>query len=228
MLITLENISRSFKIDQGNRAIKVLNDLELKLDKGNTAAIFGPSGSGKSTLLNIISVLDRPTSGQIIFDGLDLFNLGDKALADFRNRHIGIVFQQHQLLPQLNLLENVLLPTLVEKSRDIQNEKRQRAIKLLTRVGLAERTLHYPSELSGGEKQRAAVVRALINTPSLLLADEPTGSLDQKTAKELIQLLLELNREEGVAMIFVTHDEPLMTEVSNRYRLIEGQLEKIE
>jgi lipoprotein-releasing system ATP-binding protein len=227
MLLTLEKISRSFKISRDYGAINVLNDLDFKLDSGNTAAIFGPSGSGKSTMLNIISVLDRPTSGQITFNDSDLFNLNDNALADFRNRHIGIVFQHHQLLPQLNLLENVLLPTLADKSRESQNEKRQRAIKLLNRVGLAERILHYPSELSGGEKQRGAVVRALINTPSLLLADEPTGSLDQENAKDLIQLLLELNKEEGVAMIFVTHDEPLMMSVSQKYRLIAGRLEKI-
>ncbi|NQU66491.1 MAG: ABC transporter ATP-binding protein [Candidatus Marinimicrobia bacterium] len=227
MLLNLEKISKSFNIPGSDRVITVLNDLDLMLEGGKTTAIFGPSGSGKSTLLNIISALDRPTSGKINFNNSDLTTYDDNALSDFRNKQIGIVFQQHHLLPQLNLLENILLPTLPDVSRASIEAKRERAMKLLNRVGLTERIFHYPSELSGGEKQRCAVVRALINTPSLLLADEPTGSLDQNAAVGLIDLLLELNSEEQVAMIFVTHDEPLMKSVSDKYRLISGELVKL-
>ena len=180
--------------------------------------LWGPSGSGKTTLLNLIGTLDRPDSGKMIFDNQDLSAMNDSQLAQFRNRKIGFVFQMHHLLPQLSLWENVLLPTLTDPALQ-GKETEDRAKRLIERVGLSGVVSQKPSELSGGECQRTAVVRALINRPALLLADEPTGALDQKSSVNLTDLLIELNKEEGVALVVVTHSMEVARKMDRIYTL---------
>ena len=180
---------------------------DADLQRGEAVAVMGPSGSGKSTLLHLLGTLDRPTSGTVRLEDTDPFTLPERKLADFRNRHIGFVFQDHHLLPQCSVLENVLIPTLV--GNDDAADMMKRARQLLERVGLSERLEHRPAELSGGERQRVAVARALIQHPILLLADEPTGNLDRRTAGQSGQLLLELHREENTILIVVTHSQEL-------------------
>jgi predicted ABC-type transport system involved in lysophospholipase L1 biosynthesis ATPase subunit len=192
---------------------------------GESLAVLGPSGSGKSTLLNIMGGLDTPSSGEIWFQGRRLNGMPDREIAALRNREIGFVFQLHHLLPQLSVLENVLLPTIARGRSEPRNEpSSQRALRLLSRVGLGERVHHRPAQLSGGECQRTALVRALINGPSLLLADEPTGSLDEEASRNLADLLLELNREEGATLVVVTHSQALAAGMGNRFRLASGTL----
>ncbi|MCX6926399.1 MAG: ABC transporter ATP-binding protein, partial [Verrucomicrobia bacterium] len=209
MLLKLTRVTRRYDAPGKSGALTVLDDISLEVAHGESLAIIGPSGSGKSTLLQIIGTLDRPTGGSVVLNGTDLSTLEDQQLAAVRNRQIGFVFQSHYLLPQCSVLENVLVPTLATNETAARDRARERAERLLRRVGLGERMSHRPSELSGGERQRVAVVRALINQPQLLLADEPTGSLDQASARELGQLLLELNREEVVTLIVVTHAREL-------------------
>lgn len=204
----------------------VLRDCSLKINPGESIAIVGPSGSGKTTLLNLIGALDTPTSGRLTIAQRDLATLNRDALADLRNQEIGFIFQLHFLLPQLSVLENVLTPTLASKQAHPDAEPR--ALRLLDRVGLGGRKGARPGQISGGERQRAAVVRALINEPKLLLADEPTGSLDRDSANALTELLLELNREEGVALVVVTHAEALAQRMSKLYELCEGRLQQRE
>jgi lipoprotein-releasing system ATP-binding protein len=201
----------------------VLRGASLALDRGENLAILGPSGSGKSTLLQIIGTLDRPTSGAVRLDGQDPFALDEPDLARFRNHKIGFVFQDHHLLPQCSVLENVLLPTLADGRAD--RAAIDRAAALLDRVGLSRRLDHRPAELSGGERQRVALARALIQRPLLLLADEPTGNLDRTTAAAVGQLLLELGREEEMMLVVVTHSLELADLMQRRYELNEGQLE---
>jgi lipoprotein-releasing system ATP-binding protein len=210
----------------------VLDDISLQVDRGQSLAIVGPSGSGKSTLLQIIGTLDRPTIGTVQLDGQDLNQLNDVELAAVRNRKLGFIFQFHYLLPQCTVLENVLVPTLakVKPPPDAPTASgpaetaEARANRLLKRVGLAERINHRPGELSGGERQRVAVVRAMINQPWLLLADEPTGSLDHASAQQLGQLLVELNREEGVTLIVVTHAKELAAKMGKQLELRDARL----
>ncbi len=223
-LLKLTHVTRSYNSPSQSGALTVLNDVSLDVAQGESLAIVGPSGSGKSTLLHIIGTLDRPTSGSVALNGQDLSALDDQQLAAVRNRQIGFVFQSHFLLPQCTALENVLVPTLACAEAAVRDGASQRAGRLLKRVGLDERMSHRPGELSGGERQRVAVVRALINQPQLLLADEPTGSLDQTSARELGQLLLELNREEGVTLIVVTHAPDLARRMARVLELKEGRL----
>jgi len=204
--------------------VTVLDGVSLRLHVGDATAVVGPSGSGKSTLLNLIAALDRPDAGRVLLDGENLSQLDDKRLSAVRNRSVGLVFQFHHLLPQLSLWENVLVPTLVGGPDGAE----ERAGKLLERVGLADRLSHRPAELSGGERQRVAVVRALINKPRLLLADEPTGSLDRAAAEDLADLLIELNREMGVTLIVATHDTDLAGRVGSVRRLCDGKLHEPE
>ena len=218
MLLKLEKISKSFTKDR-----TILDQLDLEVNAGERIAIVGPSGSGKTTLLNLIGTLDRPDSGKMIFENQDLSAYSDQQLAQFRNEKIGFVFQMHHLLPQLTLLENILLPTLTDKK--LQGKATlERAQKLITRMGLAEVAHQKPSELSGGECQRTAVARALINRPGLILADEPTGALDQKSSGILADLLVELNKEEGVTLIVVTHSMNLAQKMDRIYQLENGKL----
>lgn len=225
MLLELINIARQYGTPNGAAdAPYVLKDVTLRVDSGESVAITGPSGSGKSTLLNIIGALDRPTAGRVLLNGKDLSQLNDDELATVRNRQIGFVFQLHHLLPQYTVLENVLVPTLADASRSTGDDAESRAHRLLERVGLEHRLSYRPGQLSGGERQRVAVVRALINNPRLLLADEPTGSLDRAAADNLAQLLVELNREEGVTLIMVTHSLDLAERMARVLELKDGVL----
>jgi ABC-type lipoprotein export system ATPase subunit len=223
-LLKLVNITRRYDSPANAGALTVLDRVTLDVARGESLAIVGPSGSGKSTLLQIIGTLDRPTSGSVELDGRDLNNLDEMQIATVRNRQIGFVFQTHYLLPQCTVLENVLVPTLACSDVALRDGAGERAERLLKRVGLGERKSHRPGELSGGERQRVAVVRALINQPQLLLADEPTGSLDHASAQQLGQLLLELNREEGVTLIVVTHARDLARRMGRVFELKEGRL----
>lgn len=226
-LLKLIGVTRRYDAPGKARALTVLSDISLEVGRGDSLAIVGPSGSGKSTLLQIIGTLDRPTSGSVALDGQDLNALNDLQIAAVRNRQIGFVFQAHYLLPQCTVWENVLVPTLACSDAGLRDGAGERAERLLKRVGLGERTSHRPGELSGGERQRVAVVRALINKPQLLLADEPTGSLDHASAQELGQLLLELNREEGVTLIVVTHARDLARRMGRVLELKDGRLAPI-
>ncbi len=222
-MLELIHVSKDYESPLDRQAARVLRDVNLKVDSGRSLAIVGPSGSGKSTLLNIIGALDRPTSGEVRLDGEDLGRMTDAQLARIRNKRIGFVFQLHHLLPQCTVIENVLIPTLADPSRS-SHEARDRAMTLLDRVGLTDKVHHRPGELSGGQRQRVAVVRALINRPALLLADEPTGSLDKATASEIADLLVDLNRTEGTALIVVTHSGELAAHMERGYELVAGTL----
>lgn len=224
-LLKLANVTKRYESPDGAAPLAILNGVSLEVSAGECLAIVGPSGSGKSTLLQIIGTLDRPTSGVVTLNAQDLNALDDLALAAVRNRQIGFVFQAHYLLPQCTVIENVLVPTLATRDKTITAEDcRHRADRLLKRVGLADRMGHRPGQLSGGERQRVAVVRALINQPQLLLADEPTGSLDHASAQQLGQLLVELNREEHVSLIVVTHARELAQQMRRVMELRDGQL----
>ena len=194
----------------------------MEIGRGESIAIVGPSGCGKSTLLNIIGTLDQPTTGKVMLDGQDLNTLDGNALAALRNREIGFIFQSHHLLPQCTVMENVLVPTLAHGQTTATDEELGR--RLLERVDLGDRLAHRPGQLSGGERQRVAVVRALINQPKLLLADEPTGALDQAIADKLGQLLVELNQEENVTLITVTHSGDLANRMARTLELMDGHL----
>ncbi|MDB6032119.1 MAG: transporter related protein [Verrucomicrobiales bacterium] len=221
-LLELKSVVMRYDSVQSAEHLEILRGVTLEVRRGESVAIVGPSGSGKSTLLNIIGTLDKPVSGEVLLDGKDLTRLDEKQLAHVRNHQIGFVFQAHHLLPQCTVLENVLVPTLADKTGQAGAEERGR--KLLHRVGLTERINHRPGQISGGERQRAAVVRALIMKPQLLLADEPTGALDRNTSNELSQLLVELNREENVTLIVVTHSPDLATRMGRVLELREGKL----
>ena len=223
-MLELINVTKSFQSPGDNESTCVLNNITLKAKKGQSLVIVGPSGSGKSTLLNIIGALDKPTSGKVLFDGRDHAGLNEAELASVRNRQIGFIFQLHHLLPQCTVLENVLVPTLAQKTNQPKKEIQERAINLLQRVGLKDHLLHMPGQLSGGQRQRVAVVRALINKPKLLLADEPTGSLDKDASENIAELLVELNRSEEVILITVTHSLRLAKLIGEVKELSEGQL----
>jgi lipoprotein-releasing system ATP-binding protein len=219
-LLSIQSISKSYP--SGTTFRNVLDNLSLEVNKGETIAIVGPSGSGKTTLLNIIGTLDKADSGEIFFEGTDLMKMDSNEFPAFRNRKIGMVFQLHHLLPQCTLWENVLIPALPQKSKT--DEAENRAETLLKRTGIWEQRFQKPAELSGGECQRAAVIRALINQPSLILADEPTGALDHENALMLTYLLLELNREQDTALIVVTHSMELASQMDKIYKLVDGKL----
>jgi lipoprotein-releasing system ATP-binding protein len=226
-LMTLEDVTKRYDAPDGGPGPEVLAGVTLSMRPGDSLAIVGPSGCGKSTLLNIMGTLDRPTSGRVLLEGRDLGPLGDEALAAIRNRRIGFVFQMHHLLPQCTALENVLVPTLAGGGAPA-GDSEDRARRLLERVGLGRRLDYRPGHLSGGERQRVAVARALINRPALLLADEPTGSLDRAASEELAGLLAELNRTEGVSMVVVTHAMPLAVRMGRAMELRDGRLRPME
>jgi ABC-type lipoprotein export system ATPase subunit len=222
LLLDIKNISKSYDTPSGNRQVLVLDNLSLAVDEGESVSIVGPSGSGKSTLLNIIGTLDRPTSGEIMFNGRDLLHCDQKTITEIRNKEIGFIFQLHHLLPQCTVIENVLIPTLADKSNGDNSTSYGRAEQLLEKVGLHDRMDYFPGQLSGGELQRAAVVRALINNPKLVLADEPTGSLDGKASFALAELLSHL--DEKVSMVMVTHSVRIAALMDTHYRLDNGSL----
>ena len=211
-MISLHDLSVTYDTSAG--PVSVLKNLNVEIADGQAIAIVGPSGSGKTTLLNVIGAMLPPTSGEVTVGGQNISSLSEKEAAKFRNRELGFVFQQHHLLPQLTVLENVLVPRLAGGWDEKESETRARAEALLERVGLGHRLTHLPSALSGGEKQRVAVARALINEPSLILADEPTGALDSDTGTKVADLLLEVQQERGVTLVVVTHDLDLATRVS--------------
>jgi lipoprotein-releasing system ATP-binding protein len=224
MMLELVHVAKRYDSPGDKQGLSVLKDITLKVQPGRSLAVVGPSGSGKSTLLNIMGALDHPTGGQVLFDGQDLAVLGEKELAQIRNKQIGFVFQLHHLLPQCTVLENVLVPTLADKKRPTMKEVSDRAEHLLERVGLKEFLLYRPGELSGGQRQRVAVVRALINNPKLLLADEPTGSLDKDSSENIAELLVELNKSVKVTLIVVTHSLSLAELMGQVMELSDGLL----
>ena len=223
-LLSLSSVSKTYGATDETAEAPVLRDVCLQVVAGEAVAVVGPSGSGKSTLLNLIGTLDRPDHGAILLEGRDLSALSDRQLAEIRCREIGMVFQLHHLLPQCTVLENVLVPTLAAGSFVRRETPDTRARRLLDRVGLGHRLDHRPGQLSGGERQRTALVRALINEPKLLLADEPTGALDRAAADRLADLLVELNREEGVALIVSTHALGLASRMSRILEIRDGAL----
>ena len=206
-MIEIKNIHKSFG------TLEVLKGVDLTVKKGEIVSIIGKSGAGKTTLLQIMGTLDKPDSGSLVINGVDVLALKGKELADFRNRHIGFIFQFHQLLPEFTTLENVMMPAMI--ARMDEKEAEQRAMKLLTELGMDERLTHKPSQLSGGEKQRVAAARAMMMSPDVILADEPSGSLDESNKKELHKLLLQMREQYGQTIIIVTHDKEL-AEISDR------------
>ncbi len=224
MSLVVENLRKEYPTRSG--PLVVLNGVSLALKHGAAVAITGPSGSGKSTLLHILGTLDTPTSGSVKLDGADPFALAPKTLAAFRNRRIGFIFQDHHLLPQCSVLENVLVPTLVN-SEATATDTEAYAHELLNRVGLAKRLDHRPAELSGGERQRVAVARALIQKPALLLADEPTGNLDRTNAQSIGELLLELHTQHNTVLMVVTHSADLAKLLPTRFEMADGTLHTV-
>ena len=216
-MIQINNITKSFG------SLQVLKGIDLHINKGEVVSIVGPSGAGKTTLLQIIGTLDRPDGGQVVIDGINTTRLSTDKLSDFRNQHLGFVFQFHQLLPEFTAIENIMIPAFIAgKSR---SEARRRAEELLDFMGLADRATHKPAELSGGEKQRVAVARALVNNPEVILADEPSGSLDSKNKEELHRLFFDLRDKFGQTFVIVTHDEGLAQITDRTIHLRDGQIE---
>lgn len=206
-MIEVKNIHKSFG------TLAVLKGVDLTVEKGEIVSIIGKSGAGKTTLLQIIGTLDKADCGNVVINGLDVSGLNDRDLAEFRNKHIGFIFQFHQLLPEFNALENVMMPALIARVPEVEAE--ERAHQLLAELGLAERLTHKPNQLSGGEKQRVAAARAMMMSPDVILADEPSGSLDESNKKELHKLLLQMREQYGQTIIIVTHDKEL-AEISDR------------
>jgi lipoprotein-releasing system ATP-binding protein len=218
--LSVTNVSKQYPTR--GEPLDVLQNVSLEMAAGQNLAIVGPSGCGKSTLLHLLGTLDTPTSGKIELNGQDPFQLDEPGLADFRNQNIGFIFQEHHLLPQLSVLENVLVPALA--SGEPSAEILQRAHDLIQRVGLEDRIGHRPAELSGGEKERAAVARSLLHQPTLLLADEPTGNLDRTNAQQVAQLLLEIQQQEQTILVVVTHSNELAGQLQEQKTLDDGQL----
>jgi ABC-type lipoprotein export system ATPase subunit len=225
MLLEVKNVKKKYSMPSGKGDTTVLKDISLQVFAGESIAVVGPSGSGKSTLLNIIGALDIPSSGEVTLFGKNLADCDDTQLSRIRNREIGFVFQLHHLLPQCTVLENVLIPTIPLGLKKRNTEIEGRAKKLLERVGLDKHMDYFPAQLSGGEMQRVAVVRALINKPKLVLADEPTGSLDKDSSENLGRLLVEMNKEEGTALMAVTHSLDFAQLMEKVFKLQDGMLE---
>jgi len=217
-MIDIRNITKSFG------SLQVLKGINLHINKGEVVSIVGPSGAGKTTLLQIIGTLDKPDSGSVTVDGIDVSRLSTNKLSDFRNLHLGFVFQFHQLLPEFTAIENIMIPAYIAGKK--HNDAKERAEELLLFMGLSDRAKHKPNELSGGEKQRVAVARALVNNPSVILADEPSGSLDTKNKEELHQLFFDLRDKFGQTFVIVTHDESLARLTDRTIKMRDGLLEE--
>lgn len=215
-MIELNNINKSF----GN--LQVLKDINLQIGKGEIVSIVGPSGAGKTTLLQIMGTLDKPDSGSVKYNGIDITSYKEKDLSEFRNKHIGFVFQFHQLLPEFTAEENIMIPALISGANDI--DARARAIELMEMLDIADRATHKPSEMSGGEKQRIAVARALINRPDVILADEPSGSLDSKNRDELYKLFFNLRESLNQTFVIITHDESLSEITDRSIKIVDGMI----
>lgn len=218
-MIDLKNIRKSFG------SLEVLKGIDLHIDKGEVVSIVGPSGAGKTTLLQIMGTLDRPDSGGVVVDSVDVSSLKQKKLSDFRNLHVGFVFQFHQLLPEFTAIENIMIPAFIAGKSP--KEAKQRAMELLDFMALSDRATHKPNELSGGEKQRVAVARALVNNPAVILADEPSGSLDTKNKTELHQLFFDLRDKFGQTFVIVTHDEQLASITDRTIHMRDGRIEDV-
>jgi lipoprotein-releasing system ATP-binding protein len=219
-LLQVRDLYKSYGSGPGK--VEVLKGIDLTVEAGDTVALVGPSGAGKSTLLHIMGTIDRPSTGAVLFDGEDISALSDQPLASFRNRSIGFVFQFHHLLPEFTALENVMMPLLIGGTKRSLAEGT--AKKLLDDVGLSHRITHRPGELSGGEQQRVAIARALVRSPRLLLADEPTGNLDMKTSEEVHALLYEIQRQSGISLVIVTHNEKLAAGMGRTVRIVDGRI----
>ena len=217
-ILEIKQLTQTYS--SGSRSLTVLNSINLEITEGSTAAIVGPSGSGKTTLLGLCAGLDRPTSGEVILNGIALGQQSEDELAEIRNRHVGFVFQSFQLVPTLTALENVMVPLELRGEGGVQSD----AEELLSEVGLGDRMEHYPSQLSGGEKQRVAIARAFINRPKILFADEPTGNLDTETGRKVEELLFSLNRQKGTTLVLVTHDPELAKQCERTVRLKKGEI----
>ena len=226
-LVEAINIEKSFYPPAGE--LKILKGVDLSIGEGEVLAIVGASGVGKSTFLHVLGTLDRPTSGNVFYDGKDVFTMDNTSLASFRNRTIGFVFQFHHLLPEFTALENVMIPGMIAKGQKSevrsQKELQERAERLLDELGIYERKDHRPGELSGGEQQRVAVARALILNPKVVLADEPTGNLDTATGEDLFNLLLRLNKDKGITFVLVTHNESLAKRCHRVLKMVDGRFE---
>jgi lipoprotein-releasing system ATP-binding protein len=220
LIISIRNLVKTYKPD--GVKVRVLRGLDLDIRAGEMVAVLGASGAGKSTLLHLVGALDRPTSGEVFFQGKQIFRLSNSELARFRNQSIGFVFQFHHLLPEFSALENVIIPGLLGKNSRQQTEARAR--KLIELVGLQERMSHRPAELSGGEQQRVAVARALVNRPAVVLADEPTGNLDSETADSIYDLLREINQSEGMTFLVVTHNETIAERMDRQVVMVDGRI----
>jgi lipoprotein-releasing system ATP-binding protein len=221
-LFQVRGLKKSFVLGGSGKIIEVLKGIELTILPGEMLAIEGASGAGKSTLLHILGALDRPTEGKIYFQDGDLFQRSNNQLAEFRNRHLGFVFQFHHLLPEFSALENTMMPALIQGGG--QREAMENAEKILSQLGLADRLHHKPGELSGGEQQRVAVARALILNPQVILADEPTGNLDSQTGEEVHNLMVQINRQQGITIVVVTHNPALAVRMTRRVILADGKL----
>jgi lipoprotein-releasing system ATP-binding protein len=219
-MIRIENLNKTFLKD--GLKIEVLKGLNLHVAPGESLAVVGVSGSGKSTLIHILGTLDHPTSGTVLFNGVDVFTWSEQRLSAFRNQKIGFVFQFHNLLPEFNAMENTMMPALIR--RIPKAEARQKAEAILNEVGLGDRMTHKPGELSGGEQQRVAIARALILEPEILLADEPTGNLDTETGKKIEEILITLNRTKRITLVVVTHNESLASRMSQQIGLRDGRI----
>jgi lipoprotein-releasing system ATP-binding protein len=221
--IRVEELRKTFPSGKGE--LHVLNGISLTIERGEILAVVGASGAGKSTFLHVLGTLERPTGGRVLYEQNDIFQLHDTALSAFRNRTVGFVFQFHHLLPEFTALENAMLPGLIQRMD--REEAMERSRRLLEEVGLGDRLHHRPGELSGGEQQRVAVARALLLEPRVVLADEPTGNLDTRTAEEVFRLLRNLNRKHGTTLVFVTHNEALSQQADRVARMVDGQIVEV-